>query len=85
MTERERQKERRTASVLATMQAASAPLSLSAHTDAQCTDTVTQKGREDEEGGERKGETEGDRGRQRRKASERQFKTVEGSYSRYQM
>lgn len=39
----ERRQERKTASVLATMQAASAALSLSAH--AQCTDKVTQRGR----------------------------------------
>lgn len=53
MCDRERQKERRTASVLTTIHTASAPLSLSTHTDAQCTDTVTQGGRADEEGGER--------------------------------
>lgn len=55
------ERERRTASALAAVHTASAPLSLSTHTDAQCTDTVTQGGSKDGEVEEREnGGTEAD-------------------------
>lgn len=47
--------DRQTESVLATMQTASAPLSLDTHKDAQRVDTVTQEGGVDEERGGRGG------------------------------